>query len=51
MHPEAENLLKVLSLEHDIALPKIMVSSRGIINSAMFYLSNTGHRIITLVLL
>ena len=27
MHPEAENLLKVLSLEHDIALPKIMVSS------------------------
>lgn len=25
--PEAENLLKVLSLEHDIALPKIMVSS------------------------
>ena len=27
MHPDAENLLKVLSLEHDIALPKIMVSS------------------------
>jgi N-acetylmuramoyl-L-alanine amidase len=27
MHPEAENLLKVLSLEHDIALPKSMVSS------------------------
>ncbi len=27
MHPEAENLLKVLSLEYDIALPKIMVSS------------------------
>lgn len=27
MHPEAENLLKVLSLEHDIALPKVMVSS------------------------
>ncbi len=27
MHPEAENLLKALSLEHDIALPKIMVSS------------------------
>ena len=27
MHTEAENLLKVLSLEHDIALPKIMVSS------------------------
>ncbi|MDK9705884.1 MAG: N-acetylmuramoyl-L-alanine amidase [Desulforhopalus sp.] len=27
MHPDAENLLKVLSLEHDIALPKVMVSS------------------------
>ncbi|MBU1567186.1 MAG: N-acetylmuramoyl-L-alanine amidase [Proteobacteria bacterium] len=27
MHPDAENLLKVLSLEHDIALPKIMISS------------------------
>lgn len=27
MHPEAENLLKDLSLEHDIALPKVMVSS------------------------
>ncbi len=27
MHTEAENLLKVLSLEHDIALPKIMISS------------------------
>ncbi|MFH0781476.1 MAG: N-acetylmuramoyl-L-alanine amidase [Pseudomonadota bacterium] len=27
MHPEAESMLKVLSLEYDIALPKIMVSS------------------------
>lgn len=27
MHPSAENLLKVLSQEHDIALPKVMVSS------------------------
>jgi N-acetylmuramoyl-L-alanine amidase len=27
MHTEAENLLKVLSLEHDIALPKVMISS------------------------
>lgn len=29
MHPSAENLLKVLSQEHDIALPKVMVSSSG----------------------
>ncbi len=27
MHTDAENMLKVLSLEHDIALPKIMISS------------------------
>lgn len=27
MHPSAENLLKVLSQEHDIALPKVMVAS------------------------
>lgn len=29
MHSKAEELLKVLSKEHDIALPKIMVSSNG----------------------
>lgn len=27
MHPDAENMLKALSLEYDIALPKVMVSS------------------------
>lgn len=27
MHPSAENLLKILSQEHDIPLPKVMVSS------------------------
>lgn len=29
MHPRAEDLLKVLSKEHDIALPNIMVSTSG----------------------
>ena len=29
MHPKAEELLKILSKEHDIALPKIMISASG----------------------
>lgn len=37
MHPEAENLLKVLSQQHDIALPKVMVSSSSSRDNKLSY--------------